>query len=117
MDYLTTSAAALLGVAAPLLISLLKNSQWPVWVKMSLAVGVSLMFAAIAVFATQGQPVSVEEYIQLASVVFTVATVFYQTYFSKTDFNTTLTEMLYVKTPEVAPLITPVVEAEPKKEV
>ena len=87
-SYLELPIAAVLGLLAPLVVSILKQANCPPQLKMLTAFAVSVVFGLIAVFATGDlDPVN---YLQSAATVFTVSNLFYEAYFKYTALNAKL---------------------------
>lgn len=76
------------GLLAPPLISWLKSCEMPDWLKMLIALLVSA-FAGLATVAVTGE-LDVRDVAYTSTAVFTVATVFFHTYFKKTLLNQNL---------------------------
>lgn len=91
-QYLNTGIIVLLGAVTPIVVSALKQVEWPDQVKSLLTLGISLLFGALAVFMTDGFPTDWTTLVAKLSVIFTIATAIYQLYFKKTVLNHTLTE-------------------------
>jgi hypothetical protein len=88
MNYLELPIAAVLGFVAPFVISTLKQTTWPIQVKLLVAFLVSALFGTAAAFSTG--TATTEDYIGAIGVVFTVSNLFYQSYFANTALNTRL---------------------------
>jgi hypothetical protein len=101
MDYVTLPVAVFLGLLAPVLISTLKQRTWPTWAKMLITLGVSFGFAALAVFTTQQELATWADMLQATTLIFTVATVYYKTFFEGTWLNEKATDVFEVVMPTV----------------
>jgi hypothetical protein len=90
--YFNNGVLVLFGAVAPIVISSLKNVDWPEQAKFALSLVVSVVFAALAVFMTDGLPTDLSTFTAKASIIFTLATVIYKFGFKGTTINMTLTE-------------------------
>jgi|SRR3989304_6277484 len=92
-----TGLGVMFGAFLPPLISFLKQRHWPVWAKMVLTIGLSLVAGAVssAIDGTvnfNGDLIhDPEGLLAAAAAAFTSATVIYRTFFRDTNWNDTLT--------------------------
>lgn len=84
-------AALLVGVFMPPIISLYKNPAWPMWARVALALGVSLIVGAGTAVGDGTLDLhgldEPEGLLGAAGAAFTAATVVYKTWFQSTALN------------------------------
>ena len=73
------------GLLMPLIVSGLKQQNWPDWAKVLTSLLLSLVGGAITA-AVNGE-FALDRVAGSAGVIFTASTVFYKTYFQDTTFN------------------------------
>ncbi len=86
----TDSAAAIVALFAPLIVSLIKQSGWPSSVNGFIAVACYLVLGGIAVIVS-GQALTVDNFVPLAAIFTTVGTAAYYAFWQHTGVEAALT--------------------------
>lgn len=100
--YLSYPLAVTLGLLAPFLISFLKDVCWPDSTKAILAFVVCVVFGAATAYVSGGT--TFENATTSVGIVFTVANLFYKTYFEHTHTNARLEQASIVPAPPAPPV-------------
>ena len=86
----TDSAAAIVALFAPLIVSIVKQEGWPSSVNGFIAVACYLVFGALAVVVS-GQALTVDNFVPLATIFTTVGTAAYYAFWQHTGIQSALT--------------------------
>jgi hypothetical protein len=86
----TDTAAAIIAVFAPLIVSLVKQAGWPSSVNGFVAVACYLVFGGLAVVLS-GQSLTVDNFVPLAGIFTTIGTAAYYAFWQHTGLEAALT--------------------------